>query len=229
MTAVLAGVQLDRRACNHDNCLRAFIGSSAIAATFCPTFTTAVVTATAGLPAYASQCSFEVSRVSSACSCLFTASPSPSSSSAPSTSSTVSSTSSSSSSSSTTSTTSSTVSSAAPSSTSTSSSSSEGSTTATCTCTAYSQIAPAVASCTAITLQDIAAPTNKTIDLSKLKANSVVTFAGTTTFAFTNSSTFNPMQFGGANVTITSAPGAIIDGNGQAYWDGQGSNDGLPK
>jgi polygalacturonase len=86
-----------------------------------------------------------------------------------------------------------------------------------------------VASCTAITLQGIAAPTNKTIDLSKLKANSVVTFAGTTTFAFTNSSTFNPMQFGGANVTITSAPGAIIDGNGQAYWDGQGSNGGLPK
>lgn len=225
MTAVLAGVQLDRRACNHDNCLRAFIGSSANAATFCPTFTTAVVTAPAGLPAYASQCSFEISRVSSACSCLFTGSPSPSSSS----STVLSTTSSRRYSSSTTSTTSSTVSSAAPSSTSTSSSSSGGSTTPTCTCTAYSQIAPAVASCTAITLQDIAAPTNKTIDLSKLKANSVVTFAGTTTFAFTNSSTFNPMQFGGANVTITSAPGAIIDGNGQTYWDGQGSNGGLPK
>ena len=37
------------------------------------------------------------------------------------------------------------------------------------------------------------------------------------------------MQFGGANVTITSAPGAVIDGNGQAYWDGQGSNGGIPK
>jgi polygalacturonase len=86
-----------------------------------------------------------------------------------------------------------------------------------------------VASCTAITLQDIAAPTNSSIDLSKVKANTVVTFAGKTTFAFTNSSTFNPMVFGGANVTITSAPGAIIDGNGQAYWDGQGSNGGLPK
>ncbi|PMD67042.1 glycoside hydrolase family 28 protein [Hyaloscypha bicolor E] len=101
--------------------------------------------------------------------------------------------------------------------------------TTTCTCTAYSQIAPAVASCSAITLQDIAAPTDSSIDLSKLKANSVVTFAGKTTFAFTNSSGFNPMIFGGANVTITSAPGAIIDGNGQAYWDGQGSNGGVPK
>jgi polygalacturonase len=86
-----------------------------------------------------------------------------------------------------------------------------------------------VASCTAITLQGIAVPTNSTIDLSKLKTNSVVTFAGLTTFAFTNSSTFNPIEFGGANVTITSAPGAIIDGNGQAYWDGQGSNGGVPK
>ena len=67
------------------------------------------------------------------------------------------------------------------------------------------------------------------IDLSKVKAGTVVTFAGTTTFDFTNSSTFNPMTFGGKGVTITSTPGAIIDGNGQAYWDGIGSNGGVPK
>ena len=34
---------------------------------------------------------------------------------------------------------------------------------------------------------------------------------------------------GGAGVTIKGAPGSILDGNGQAYWDGQGSNGGVPK
>ena len=111
----------------------------------------------------------------------------------------------------------------------TATSASSTTTPAGCTATAYAQIAPAVAACTAITLQDIHAPTNSSIDLSKLKAGTVVTFAGTTTFDFTNSSTFNPIVIGGKGITVTSAPGAIIDGNGQAYWDGIGSNGGVPK
>ncbi|CZR57681.1 probable polygalacturonase precursor [Phialocephala subalpina] len=98
-----------------------------------------------------------------------------------------------------------------------------------CVCTEYSQIAPAVANCTNIILQDIAAPPNGSIDLSKLQANSVVTFKGKTTFGFTNSSSFDSMTFGGKNVTITATPDAIIDGGGQLYWDGLGSNGGLPK
>ena len=80
-----------------------------------------------------------------------------------------------------------------------------------------------------ITFQDIKTPTNRTIDLSRLQPNTVVTFAGLTTFAFTNSSSLNPILLGGQNVTITSIPGAVIDGNGQAYWDGLGSNGRLPK
>lgn len=49
-----------------------------------------------------------------------------------------------------------------------------------CTCTEYSQIAPAVASCTSIVLQNINAPTNSSIDLTKILAGTTVTFAGTT-------------------------------------------------
>jgi polygalacturonase len=77
-------------------------------------------------------------------------------------------------------------------------------------------------------LQDIAVPTNSTITLA-LKAGTVVTFAGKTTFAFTNSSTFNPITLSGAGITVQGAPGHVIDGNGQAYWDGIGSNGGVPK
>jgi polygalacturonase len=98
-----------------------------------------------------------------------------------------------------------------------------------CVCSEYSQISTALANCTEITLRDIVAPTNSSIDLLKAKENSVITFAGTTSFAFTNSSSFYPIYFGGKNVTITSAPGAIIDGNGSMYWDGLGSNGGVPK
>lgn len=98
-----------------------------------------------------------------------------------------------------------------------------------CVATEYSQIATALANCTEITLQDIFAPKNNSIDLLKAKANSVITFAGTTSFAFTNSSSFYPIHFGGKNFTITSEPGAIIDGNGSIYWDELGSNGGVQK
>jgi polygalacturonase len=78
-------------------------------------------------------------------------------------------------------------------------------------------------------LSNIAAPNGSAIDLSGLQAGTTVTFDGLTTFGFTNSSSFNPMTISGAGITVTANPGAVIDGNGQAYWDGLGSNGGVPK
>lgn len=60
--------------CNADNCLRALRGKSATASAFCSQYTKTLGMAT---PTYASQCSGLTSRVSSACSCYVTASPSP--------------------------------------------------------------------------------------------------------------------------------------------------------
>ncbi|KUJ14926.1 glycoside hydrolase [Mollisia scopiformis] len=98
-----------------------------------------------------------------------------------------------------------------------------------CLCTTYSQIAPAVASCTSIILRNITAPSASSINLSKLKENTTITFSGITTFEFTNSSSFTPISIGGKNITITAEPDAVIDGAGQLYWDGLGSNGGVPK
>lgn len=98
-----------------------------------------------------------------------------------------------------------------------------------CVCIAYSQISTAVASCTNIVLSNIAAPNGSAINLSGLQAGTTVTFDGLTTFGFTNSSSFNPITISGTGITVTANPGAVIDGNGQAYWDGQGSNGGVPK
>ncbi|KAJ5741041.1 hypothetical protein N7493_000913 [Penicillium malachiteum] len=98
-----------------------------------------------------------------------------------------------------------------------------------CICKEYSQIAAAVANCTDIVLSNIAAPNGSSINLSGLKTGTTVTFEGLTTFGWVNSSSFNPITISGEGITITAKKGAVIDGNGQAYWDGLGSNGGLPK
>lgn len=49
------------------------------------------------------------------------------------------------------------------------------------------------------------------------------------TFGFTPNNDFDPIVISGTNVTITGAPGHVIDGNGPAYWDGLGSNGGAAK
>ncbi|MCJ1371153.1 hypothetical protein MMC20_002368 [Loxospora ochrophaea] len=99
---------------------------------------------------------------------------------------------------------------------------------ANCTVTEYSAVPSAVASCTAITLENIAVPPESTLDLSKLIGGTTVIFSGITTFGF-YPWTGSLIDIGGTNITITSTPNAIIDGNGQAWWDGQGSNGGIDK
>jgi polygalacturonase len=49
-----------------------------------------------------------------------------------------------------------------------------------CTVTSYADVPAAVASCTAITIQNVIVPGNSTLDLSKLKTGTTVTFAGKT-------------------------------------------------
>ncbi|CZT50116.1 related to polygalacturonase precursor [Rhynchosporium secalis] len=98
-----------------------------------------------------------------------------------------------------------------------------------CVFTKHEQIASGLSKCKNIRLQGIVAPTNNSIDLSNLQDNSVVTFAGKTSFAPTKFKSFRPIVFRGKNVTITMAPGGVIDGGGQVYWDSLGSNGGGPK
>lgn len=61
--------------CNRDNCLRQFIQQTAVVSKFCKTYTAAVPSSTS-LPSFVSQCGGNTSRVSSACSCVFTSTPS---------------------------------------------------------------------------------------------------------------------------------------------------------
>ncbi|KAH0143527.1 glycoside hydrolase, partial [Aureobasidium melanogenum] len=97
-----------------------------------------------------------------------------------------------------------------------------------CYVTSYSGVATAVSSCTNITLDSIAVPGNTTLDLTKLQNGTTVTFTGKTTFAYADAN-YDMIKVAGTDVTITADKDAVIDGNGQAWWDGLGSNGGVAK
>lgn len=99
----------------------------------------------------------------------------------------------------------------------------------TCTVTAPADIASAVASCTNIELNNISMPASSTLDLTGLLPSAAVVFSGTTTFGYTPDSGFDPIAVSGSYISISGAEGAVLDGNGQAYWDGLGSNGGGTK
>jgi hypothetical protein len=69
---VLASRAAPAVACNADNCLNNFNNNAVLAAQFCSTYTTAVVTATTSLPAFIRpECTTAAVRLSSACTCMF--------------------------------------------------------------------------------------------------------------------------------------------------------------
>ena len=49
------------------------------------------------------------------------------------------------------------------------------------------------------------------------------------TWEYSSSPPDSLIKIGGAGITVTAAPGAVINGNGPAWWDGQGSNGGQAK
>ncbi|KAJ6600535.1 glycosyl hydrolases family 28-domain-containing protein [Mycena vulgaris] len=100
---------------------------------------------------------------------------------------------------------------------------------AVCTVTTFANVAAAVANCTNIVLQNITVPANTIIDLSKAKTNTVITFAGRTFWEFASGASSDLLKIGGTNITIQGAACSVLDGNGAAWWDGIGSNGGVPK
>jgi polygalacturonase len=97
-----------------------------------------------------------------------------------------------------------------------------------CYVTAYSAIPAATAACTSITLDSITVPGNSTINLSKLKDGSKVTFKGRTFWKYFDGN-YPFIKVGGTNIEVTATEDAILDGNGESWWDGIGSNGGVKK
>ncbi|KUI56399.1 putative endopolygalacturonase D [Cytospora mali] len=99
----------------------------------------------------------------------------------------------------------------------------------TCTVTAAADVSSAVASCTNILLDNLSMPASSTLDMQALQPSAVVIFSGTTSFGYTPDEDFDPIVISGDYITVTGTADHVIDGNGQAYWDGKGSNGGTKK
>ncbi|KAG9192624.1 polygalacturonase [Alternaria panax] len=101
-------------------------------------------------------------------------------------------------------------------------------TTDVCYVTEYAAIPAATAACTSIILDGLTVPGNSTIDLSKLKTGTKVTFRGKTFWEYADAN-YAFIKVGGSDLEITADEDAVLDGNGQAWWDGLGSNGGVAK
>ncbi|KAG4441149.1 hypothetical protein IFR05_003370 [Cadophora sp. M221] len=213
----------------NEACASAMTASSAVAGPFCATYTTAVVTTTSGLPAFASACGNSSKKLSSACSCLQAATTLKTVAATTTSKAVVTTTSTTAVVSTKTSSAAAVVKSSSTTAVKATSAAPVGNAPASCTASEYAQITSVVAACTNIVLENISAPASSTILLTKLKTGSTVTFAGKTTFGTTADDDFDPIYIEGTDITITGAPGHVIDGNGPAYWDGLGSNGGSHK
>ncbi|KAF4633628.1 hypothetical protein G7Y89_g4489 [Cudoniella acicularis] len=83
-------------------------------------------------------------------------------------------------------------------------------------------------SCSTIVISAIAVPSGVTLDLTGLNDGTSVIFEGETTFGYEEWS--GPLfAISGTDITVTSASGAYLNGNGADWWDGEGSNGGKTK
>ncbi|POS74807.1 polygalacturonase [Diaporthe helianthi] len=101
----------------------------------------------------------------------------------------------------------------------------------TCTFSGASGAAQAMkeqASCSTITLKNLQVPAGTTLDLTKVKANTRIVFEGETTFGYKEWE--GPLlSIAGTGLTVEGASGSVLNGLGEKYWDGKGSNGGKTK
>ena len=83
------------------------------------------------------------------------------------------------------------------------------------TISSFDDVAKAKAGYTAITINAMAVPGGKTLDLTGLKAGTVVTFTGITTFAY--AAWEGPLvSVSGTDIVVQGS--GTLDGNGAKYW-----------
>ncbi|KAJ4389192.1 hypothetical protein N0V93_006655 [Gnomoniopsis smithogilvyi] len=92
----------------------------------------------------------------------------------------------------------------------------------------YSLASVSQKDCATIVLSALTVPSGVTLDLSDLEDDTTVIFEGETSWTYAEWD--GPLlQIEGSGITIEGASGAVLNGNGQEYWDGEGGSGGVTK
>ncbi|KAH8664633.1 glycosyl hydrolases family 28-domain-containing protein [Xylariales sp. PMI_506] len=221
--AVLACENPDSHAC-----ASAFYYNTASADAFCATFTASVVTVVTAVPSlFSAACSGKTSSLSSQCTCFATGAVATTTATTATTTKT-------------TATSTATTTKATTTSTAKSGGSGVGGTSisslaggagvggTTCTVTALSQVSASAKSCSNVLLSGLTVPASSTLSVT-VPTSGALLFAGTMTVEYTPDTDYTPIVLKGSYAKVAGLPGAVIDGQGSKYWDGQGSNGGTDK
>lgn len=98
----------------------------------------------------------------------------------------------------------------------------------TCTVTELSEVTASADSCSNILLSGMTIPASSTLSVT-VPSGGALLFAGTMTVEYTPDADYTPIVLTGSNVKVAGLAGAVIDGQGSQYWDGEGSNGGTDK
>ena len=98
----------------------------------------------------------------------------------------------------------------------------------TCTVTALADVSASAKACSNVLLSGFNIPASSTLSVT-VPSNGALLFAGTMTVDYTPDADYTPIVIKGTNAKVAGLAGAVIDGSGADYWDGQGSNGGSAK
>ena len=98
----------------------------------------------------------------------------------------------------------------------------------TCTVTAFADVTASMSVCSNVLLSGVTVPASTTLSVT-VPTNGALLFAGTMTIEYTPDASYTPIVLKGTKAKVVGLPGAVINGLGADYWDGEGSNGGTAK
>ncbi|GLI81382.1 hypothetical protein PoHVEF18_009761 [Penicillium ochrochloron] len=97
-----------------------------------------------------------------------------------------------------------------------------------CTFNSAASASASAKSCSTVVLDNIEVPAGETLDLSDLESGTKVIFDGETTFGYKEWD--GPLiRISGSNIIVAGTSNHTINGGGERWWDGEGTNGGKTK
>lgn len=98
----------------------------------------------------------------------------------------------------------------------------------TCTVTELADVTASLDACSNVLLSGVSIPASSTLSV-EVSSGAALLFAGTMTVDYTPVTDYTPIVIEGTGAKVAGLAGAVIDGSGSDYWDGEGFNGGTDK